>query len=470
MKNVIITDMTLSQCASGADTTLSFKEKLEIAKCLDKMRVDVIETAQMENLKTDALFMRTISTTLVNCAISIPVGYTEEGVDNAWAAVSKAKKPRLRVAVPLSPVQMEYMCHKKPDAVIDMIEKLVKKCRGYCDNVDFTAEDATRSEPDFLIKAVRTAIEAGATTVTVSDSAGTMLPDEFGSFITDLAEKVPELKNVNIAAQCRNELNMSAACAVTAVKAGACEIKAATSGDQVPTVTALARIIKLRGDEVGIRCGVNTMEMQRLTKQIEWITRSKKGNESPFDTGVQMSQGTEFELTGHDDIDDVKKAAVRLGYDLSDDDMAKVYESFKGVADKKAVSARELEAIIASVALQVPPTYRLVSYVINSGNVINATANVIMEKNGHEIRGLSAGDGPIDASFMAIEQIVGTHYELDDFQIQAVTEGHEAMGSALVKLRAGGKLYSGRGISTDIIGAAVHAYINALNKIVYEEN
>ena len=183
-----------------------------------------------------------------------------------------------------------------------------------------------------------------------------------------------------------------------------------------------------------------------------------------------MSQGTEFELTGHDDIDDVKKAAVRLGYDLSDDDMAKVYESFKGVADKKAVSARELEAIIASVALQVPPTYRLVSYVINSGNVINATANVIMEKNGHEIRGLSAGDGPIDASFMAIEQIVGTHYELDDFQIQAVTEGHEAMGSALVKLRAGGKLYSGRGISTDIIGAAVHAYINALNKIVYEEN
>ncbi len=143
---------------------------------------------------------------------------------------------------------------------------------------------------------------------------------------------------------------------------------------------------------------------------------------------------------------------------------------FKGVADKKAVSARELEAIIASVALQVPPTYRLVSYVINSGNVISATANVIMEKNDREVRGLSAGDGPIDAAFLAIEQIVGTHYELDDFQIQAVTEGREAMGSALVKLRAGGKLYSGRGISTDIIGAAVHAYINALNKIVYEEN
>ena len=185
---------------------------------------------------------------------------------------------------------------------------------------------------------------------------------------------------------------------------------------------------------------------------------------------MQISSGSEFFLNVYDDLESVRKASVSLGYDLSEDDLAKVFESFRGIADKKEVSARELEVIIASVALQVPPTYRLVSYVINSGNVINATSHIVLEKAGKALDGLCAGDGPIDASFLSIEQIVGTHYELDDFQIQAVTEGREAMGSAVVKLRSGGKLYSGRGISTDIIGASIHAYINALNKIVYEEN
>ncbi len=470
MRTVKITDMTLRQCSNSAEISLSFKEKLEIAKYLDKMHVDIIETAPLTNKKTDALFMRTISTTLNNCVISIPVGYTTEDVDEAWASISKAKSPRLQVAVPLSTVQMEYVCRKKPAAVLEMIRELVTRCRALCGDVDFTADDATRSEPEFLRKAISIAIECGATTVTISDAAGTMLPDEFGAFVQELKRDIPQLESVNIAASCMNELNMSTACAVTAVKAGAGELKAAVSGDNVTTVSAIARIIKLRGDDSGIKCGVNTMEMQRLSKQIEWLTRAHKGSASPFDTGVQISSGSEFFLNVYDDLESVRKASVSLGYDLSEDDLAKVFESFRGIADKKEVSARELEVIIASVALQVPPTYRLVSYVINSGNVINATSHIVLEKAGKALDGLCAGDGPIDASFLSIEQIVGTHYELDDFQIQAVTEGREAMGSAVVKLRSGGKLYSGRGISTDIIGASIHAYINALNKIVYEEN
>ena len=262
---------------------------------------------------------------------------------------------------------------------------------------------------------------------------------------------------------------MASACAVTAVDAGAAEIKAISTGTSTATVSDIARIIRLRGEDFGISCNINMMEINRLTTQIEWLTRSKKGS-SPFDTGISTAQGSDFILNSYDNIDAVSKAALQLGYELSDDDLNKVFESFKNVADKKEVSARELDAIIASVALQVPPTYRLVSYVINSGNVISATASLVLEKDGKELRGLCAGDGSIDSAFLAIEQIIGTHYELDDFQIQAVTEGREAVGTAVVKLRSGGKLYSGRGISTDIIGASIHAYINALNKIVYEEN
>ena len=163
------------------------------------------------------------------------------------------------------------------------------------------------------------------------------------------------------------------------------------------------------------------------------------------------------------------KAVNALGYDLTEEDNARVYEAFRRIAVKKHfVSTRELEAIVASAALQVPSTYHIVSYVVTSGNTISAMANLTLEREGEKLTGACTGDGPIDAAFLAIEQIVGHHYELDDFQIQAVTEGREAMGSALVKLRSDGKLYSGNGISTDVIGASIRAYISALNKIVYD--
>ena len=164
------------------------------------------------------------------------------------------------------------------------------------------------------------------------------------------------------------------------------------------------------------------------------------------------------------------KVAERLGYDLSEEDGAKVYDAFRLIAAKKdKVGAKELDAIIASAAMQVPPTYKLESYVITSGNTISATAHLKLTKQDKVMEGVSIGDGPIDAAFVAVEQITGQHYELDDFQIQSVTEGREAMGQTVVKLRSGGKVYSGRGISTDIVGASIRAYINALNKIVYEE-
>ena len=169
-----------------------------------------------------------------------------------------------------------------------------------------------------------------------------------------------------------------------------------------------------------------------------------------------------------DDQETVISAVTKLGYDLSEEDQKKVYEEFLRVAKKKNVTSKELDAIVASAALQVPATYKLISYVVNNGNIISASAQITLEKDEKQMQGICVGDGPVDAAFRAIDQIIGHHYELDDFQIQSVTEGKEAMGSALVKLRADGKLYSGNGISTDIIGAGIRAYLNAVNKIVYE--
>ena len=175
-------------------------------------------------------------------------------------------------------------------------------------------------------------------------------------------------------------------------------------------------------------------------------------------------------LTEHDDVSAITVAVTKLGYDLSEDDNLKVYNAFMQIAKKKEkVGLKELDAIVASSAMQVPSTYKLDTYVITSGNTISATAHIKLTKNGMPVEGVYIGDGSIDAAFQAIEKITGCHYELDDFQLQAVTEGREAMGQTVVKLRSGAKVYSGRGISTDIVGAGIQAYLSALNKIIYEE-
>lgn len=470
MKQIKFTDITLREAQRGAEGALSFKEIIEMAKTLDKLNLDVISMAPIVHDKIDSLLVRTVAAAVKNSALSIPVGFDEAGVDRAWAAVAEAAHPRLYVEAPLSAVQMEFVCGKKPAGILDMTRQLVERARALCPDVEFAAVDATRSEPDFLYSVISAAITAGASTITVCDSAGTMMPYEFAAFVKALYAAVPELKDVALAVKCSDELSMAAACAVSAVKAGATEVDVCVSGGCAPEFEAAAHVIRTRGDDCGYNCCLKFTEIHRSVAQMHWITRPERSKTSAFDTGLAATEAHDVRLDANDDAGSVAKAAQRLGYDLSDEDVANVYETFRNVAAKKSVGTKELEAIIATSALQAPPTYELVSFVINSGNIINATANIHVRRDGEELFGLAEGDGPIDAAFLAVEQITGHHYELDDFQIQSVTEGREAMGSTLVKLRSNGKLYSGNGISTDIIGSSIRAYVNALNKITYEEN
>ena len=209
-------------------------------------------------------------------------------------------------------------------------------------------------------------------------------------------------------------------------------------------------------------------DLSRSVGQITWMCQTEKKKTSPFDSGVR--DDGDIYLSAHDQADAVLKAVEKLGYDLSEEDEAKVVEAFRAIAAKKEqVGIRELDAIVASTAMQVPAAYQLDTYVINSGNTISSSAHMRLIRDQQVLEGVCIGAGPIDAAFLAIEQITGRHYELDDFQLQAVTEGREAMGQTIVRLRSGGKLYSGRGISTDIVCAGINAYLSALNKIVYEE-
>lgn len=454
-----ISDKTLS-----GKQNFSFKEKIEIARQLEKLGVTSIELPQIDNVKTDTLLIKTVASFVKNGVISVGAGYTAESLKNAVNSLATAVKPRIRVEVPVSTVGMEYTCHMKAPKMLETVTELIKEAKNHFDDVEFCAVDATRAEEDFLKDIIISAVGAGANTVTVCDNNAVMMPDDFGKFVAQIKSYIPE--NISLSVSAENKNGLAAANGVSALKNGANGIKTDVTGNEICLETA-GNIIKNCGAVNDFESGLKYTEMHRILKQIGWIIKSAKSETASVT--VRDADESGIMLDKNDSKEAVQTAVLQLGYDLTEEDMVKVYEEFLRVAEKKNVGAKELDAVVASVALQVPPTYKLVSYVINSGNIITATAQITVLKDGKEIQGICLGDGPIDAAFLAVEQIVGHHYELDDFQIQSVTEGKQALGSAIVKLRSNGKLYSGNGISTDILGAGIRAYINAVNKIVYEE-
>lgn len=467
MKQIKISDITMKH---GTDSfSLSFREKIELAKLLDLLGASVIELEGVGESRSDALRVKSIAAAVKNSTLAVPVELNQTNIETVWNALKDALHPRLQVCAPVSSVQMEYLYHKKPEAVINDIKESVLACKKLCGDVEFVADDATRSDSTFLSSVITTAIEAGANTVTVCDSAGTMLPNEFADFIAKLFNTTPALKQVNLGVNLSDELFLADACAIAAVEQGATEIKAAAYRQGSASLANVAKILSARSAAMDVTTGISVAQLSRTIQQITLMCETQRKKTSPFDSGVRSDDEGVY-LTVHDDADSVLKAVADLGYDLSQEDAPKVVEAFRRIAAKKEqVSIRELDAIVASAAMQVPSTYQLETFVINSGNTISSTAHMKLKKNGQILEGVCIGDGPIDAAFLAIESITGRHYELDDFQLKAVTEGREAMGQTIVRLRSGGKLYSGRGISTDIVCAGINAYLSALNKIVYEE-
>jgi len=468
-RRISVSDITMKLADNRKGCSLSFREKIELSKLLDKLGVSVIETTPVLNGKQDSLLVKSLSSAIKESTLAVPVSIVDpDSPEMIWNALKYACKPRLQVSVPVSTVQMEYLCHKKPSAVLDLITVFVSKCRALCPEVEFIAEDSGRSEADFLLQAVQAATEAGASVVTICDTAGSLFPEELYNTVKSVKDALkPEVK---LAVLCSNDLFIADSCAVAAVMAGADEIKTTAYGKETASLTVISHILNVKADQLKVACGVRMTQMQRLVAQIQRLCEAKQCKAASAVEGVHNA-ASDIELTINDSKETVLRTVSDLGYDLSDEDGDKVYDAFVRLASKnEIIEAKELDAIVASEAFQVPPTYNLVSYVITSGNTISATCYISITKREEKLESVCMGDGPVDAAFLAIEKVVGRHYELDDFQIQSVTEGREAMGEAVVRLRYGDKIYSGRGISTDIIGSSVRAYINALNKIAYEED
>jgi 2-isopropylmalate synthase len=283
---------------------------------------------------------------------------------------------------------------------------------------------------------------------------------------------VPALKDTQLSLELKDQLGLAAASALAAVSKGVSQFKVAFgSSASHLSLEQFLNVFKIRGETLKITSSVNSTALQRTCRQLEALTGvGRSGRTAPASVGEPQETAVEKEeLSAETDLETLRRRILMLGYDITEEDLEQIFKLFKEVARSKKVDNRDIEALIAETAGQVPPTYQLDNYVINSGNAITATAFIRVLKQGVPLQAISIGDGPIDAAFLAVEQILGHHFELEEFQIQAVTEGREAMGDALVKLRHNGKLFSGRGLSTDIIGASIRAYLSAVNKIVYEE-
>ncbi len=462
MKKIYVSDFTLSKLAGERKNPLLFREKTAIASSIDAMGVDAIELAPVEKVKEDTIIYKTISAAVKNAALCLPVGFSEDGVEIAWECICGAVNPCLQVVLPVSTVQMEYTYHVKAAKMLLKAEALFKAAKAKCGNVEFVAVDATRADDDFLKAMCEKAGECGVTAITVGDEAGILLPDEFAA----LVEKIKAAVSIPVYVHVSDNLNMATATAFAAIKAGADGVKTVVTGNKELRTDKFAFAVTAKGDALGVCTG---LEVTKLHSDINSLTKKVNSTEENKESDGKTG-GNEIFLDSDSTLEQVAEAAAALGYTLSEEDNGKVYRGLRRVLEKKgSVGTKEFEAVIASYAMQAPSTYHLDNFTTTSSNVTAAVAHVKLLKDNKELVGVSAGDGPVDAAFGAIEQSIGFHYELDDFQILTVTQGKESLGSALVKLRSNGKLYSGRGLSTDIVGASIRAYINALNKIVYEE-
>ena len=461
MKTINVTDITLKKLSEDRAVSLLFREKSAIASCADSLGADTIELPAVKNLREDTIIYKTIAQNVRNAVLAIPVGFNKEDIASVWECIKDAKRPRLQIELPVSTIQMEYTYHVKQAAMLEKITELVKGAKEYCEDVEFSALDATRADVEFLVAAAKEAASNGAGIITICDNAGVSTPKE----IADLTAKLKAEVNAKVYVQVSDRINMGVASAFEAVSAGADGIKCAMAGKDVILTGEISDAISVCGSQIG---AVTKLDTTKIHSSIDDMLSNI--NHDSYESENTVSEKKKILLDSDSTMAQVANAAEVLGYELSDSDIGNVHKVLMQVCEKKgAVGSKEFEALIASSAMQAPSTYHFETYTTTSSNVASAMSQVTLKCNDEIICGVSSGEGPIDSAFRAIEQCIGHHYELDDFQVQSVTEGKEALGSALVRLRNNGKLYSGNGTSTDIVAASIRAYINALNKIVFEE-
>ena len=499
---VIIFDTTLRDGEQSPGMSMNLREKIEMAKQLERMGVDVIEAGFASSSPDDFLAVKTVSETLKNCTVASLSRAQADDIDASWDALKGAANPQIHLFIATSDLHMKYKLKMSRDEVLETVVGMTKRAKGYCPNVEFSAEDATRTDMDFLEKVVRAVIKAGAGTVNLPDTVGYTTPEEHEEFFREIHRRVPELEGVLASSHCHDDLGLAVANSLAAVRGGARQVECTVNGiGERAGNAALEEIVMalhVRKNQFGVTTNIDSREIMKSSSLLSRITGVKVqpnkaivgDNAFAHEAGIHqhgvLAKAETYEimtpasvgrkennlvLGKHSGKHAFKDRVTELGYSLSEMELAEAFRKFKDLADrKKRVYDKDIEALVAKESVQVPMTFTLGNFVINSGSAITATATVSLVREGKETERVARGSGPIDAAFNAISKIVGRQLDLEDYQINAISEGEDALGDARVVLKDDkGGAFRGRGLSTDVIEASIKAYVNAVNKIFYQE-
>lgn len=496
-KRISFFDTTLRDGEQSPGCSMNKREKLLLAKQLEKLGVDVIEAGFAAASQGDFDSVKTIADEIKNSTVAVLARTVKEDIYKAWEAVKRANKPRIHTFIATSDIHMKYKLKMKSEDVIKRAEEMVRYACSLCPEVEFSAEDATRSSTDFLAEIFDKVILAGATIINIPDTVGYTTPNEFYEFIKEIRKKSKYLDTVQISVHCHNDLGMGVANTLAAADAGATQFECTINGIGERAGNAaleeIAMIINVRNDIYDFSSNIVTEEIMKTSNLLSNITgvyvQPNKAivgtNAFAHESGIHqhgvLNNRETYEIMTPESIGLNKNNMVlgkhsgrhafndklkTLGFNLNSEELDIAFTEFKNLADqKKQIFDSDIEAILTKKINHEEDKYKLTRFVINSGNTITTTASVVINIDGKDIEGISSAAGPVDAAFSAIKKCFDMDIVLEDYSLQSVTEGEDALGYATVKLRKDGKHYVGRAASIDVVEASINAYIDAINRI-----
>jgi len=496
-----IFDTTLRDGEQSPGATMNEAEKVRIAQQLEKLGVDIIEAGYPASSEGDFEAVQTIARSIKRCEVAALARTNPSDIDRAWKAIKDAKHPRIHTFISTSSVHLAHMIKKTKEDVIKVAAQSVARARRYTPNVEFSPQDATRTDVNFLFAVIEAAIRAGATTINIPDTVGYAIPSEFGNLIRRMREEVKGIDKVTLSVHCHNDLGLAVANSLEAIQNGAGQIECTINGIGERAGNAsleeIVMAIRTRNDLLPFYTGIHPEYIHGTSRLVSKITgmlvQPNKAivgaNAFAHESGIHqdgvLKEKLTYEIMTPESVGIPKSSIVlgklsgrhgfrerlkELGYRLSEGDLERAFNRFKQLADKKRdIYDEDIESIVVEEILRMPKRYKLVYLNVVGGNVTVPTATVQMEIDGKLIQDAGFGDGPVDATFKTIKKITKTKSKLLQFAINAITGGTEAQGEVTVRLEEKGQTVIGQGADTDVIVASAKAYINALNKMEFRK-
>lgn len=491
-------DTTLRDGEQSPGVALNTTQKLEIAHGLARLGVDIIEAGFPITSQGDFDCVHQIAKEVKGPMIAALARTHKADIERAAQAIEPAEKGMIHTFTSASDVHLKYMLRKTREEILEISEEMVRYARTFADEVEFSAQDCMRADPEFVYQLVRTAIAAGATTINIPDTTGYGTPHDYGALIRSIFENVPEAHDVVISTHCHDDLGMAVANSLAGVENGVTQIEATINGigERAGNTSLEECVMALytRRDHYGVDIGINTRELYRISRLVARHTGMAVApnkaivGENAFaheagihQDGVLKHKDTyeimNAELVGrdagvlvmgkHSGRNAFRKTLADLGYpELDDDTVNRLFRQFKDLCDRKRhVTSDDIVALVDTETTRVPATYTLESVQFQSGSGLIPVATVRLVTDTGTYEEAATGDGPVDAVYRALERISQVPIELDSYEIRSVGSGKDALGEVTVRAESEGRTITGRGLSTDVLEASAHAYVDVLNKL-----